>query len=263
MSVIVIPNGSGFQDNPARVAYSNLLELGTVSASSESPAFPVQNAYDWVTTDFFQPASGGTTFITLTLVQGRAANYLAYYAQDLWSKGGSLSLQYWDGSAWVDTGAGIAPSDNSPRVLFFPTVTATQWRVAFTCATPFNIGALAFGEYLALPQGMYLNWTPPVLGRSTTTINSVSENGAFLGRSVLARGMSTTLQLTGASDEWVRQNWLPFIRHAELKPFWFVPNAIKYPTDCTYCWAEGEVGQPVHSNYGYMSHTIQLRGLTE
>ncbi len=262
MSVIILPNGT-MQNNPARVAYSNLLEQGTVTASSVNPDYPVLNAFDWVTTDYFRPATAGVVYIELLMAQGQAANYLAFYGQDIWRYGGTIKLQYWTGSAWLDASVGVAPADNAPRIIFFNSITAPRWRVEIVCSQVFNLGALAFGEYTALPLPMYLGWTPPQLGRSNTVINSVSERGAFLGRSVLAKGVQTNLVLQGAADEWVRTTWLPFLKHAETKPFWFIPDAVKQPNECMFCWVENEIPPPTHTNYGYMGHTLQLRGLVE
>jgi hypothetical protein len=252
-----------YETSNCRVCYSNLLENGTVSASSENASYPVANAYDWVTGDYFRPAATGTIYITLSLVSPASADYFAFYDQDVWRYSGSLKLQYWDGAAWADASATVSPTDNSPQVVFFTPQTSTQWRVAITCGTIFNLGSVSFGEYQGLPLGMYLNWTPPVLARNNTAINSVSELGSFLGRSLLARGVRTSLNLQGAPDAWVRSDWLPFIKHAEVKPFWFVPNVSGYPIDVMYCWVEDNLSPPVHNVYGYMSQSLQLVGVIE
>lgn len=262
MSVIVLPFSSPLQ-NRCRIGYENLLERGTVTASSENPAYPVENCFDWLTSDYFRPASGGTVNIDLTLENAAAANYLAFYQQDLHALGGTIKLQFWNGTAYVDATPAVPPADNAPRMLFFDSVTASQWRVVITCASVFNIGVIAFGTYLPLEYGMYTGWTPPRLGRANELINSVSDAGAFLGRSVISKGISTTLELQYASDAWVRASWLPFMIHAELKPFFWAPNVRDYPTESAFCWVEGEITPPRHTHYGRMGASIKLRGLVE
>ncbi|WP_020184550.1 hypothetical protein [Methylopila sp. 73B] len=252
-----------YNEGRSRIGYDNLLEQGTVVASSAEVQYPVENAFDWRTDDFFRPASAGTVTITLTLPKARHASYFAYFQQDLFKKGGSLRLQRLDGASWVNVGDGIAPADNAPRMLFFDPVPAKQWRVVLTCDEAFSIGVLAFGEALLLPYGMYLNWTPPVLARATRTLSSVSESGAFLGRSVIGQGVKTDLILQGTTDQWVRDHWQPFVEHAERKPFFFTPDALQRPDDCMFAWVEDDLTPPRHSNYGYMGTALRLRGMVE
>jgi len=261
MTVIVV-NPSAASSSGCRIGYENLLELGTVVASSENASYPVENAYDWVASDYFRPAAGGSVTITLTLSAGRAANYFAFYGQDVHESSGSLSLEYHNGTSWVQV-AGVSPADNSPRMVCFDSVTATQWRVVVTASTTFNLACVAFGTYLELPYGQYLGWTPPKLGRSAEFINSVSDGGTFLGRSYVSQGVSVDLVLQYASDSWVRTYWLPFHQHMERKPFFFCPDYNSYPSDAVFCWAEGSINPPSHTHYGFMGTTVKLRGVME
>ncbi|WP_342150229.1 hypothetical protein [Methylorubrum sp. SB2] len=262
MTLLILPNSTTVQ-NPCRIAYDNLLERGAVAASSEDPSYPVANAYDGLTCDFFRPTATGTVTITLTLPMGGTANYFAFYNQDLFKSGGSIGLQYYDGTAWQNATPGVTPSNNAPRIVFFNPVTATQWRVLITCSQQFNLGVVSFGQYLALPYGMYLGWTPPRLGRATKLTTSMSDAGAFLGRRIIGNGIRTALQLQYASDAWMDANWLGFVRHAEQKPWFFAPQVVKRPNDVAFCWTEDEIPPPTHTHYGFMGTTINLRVVVE
>jgi hypothetical protein len=262
LSFIILPGVSG--TDKCRLAYDNLLEQGTVTASSEDADYPVENCYDWNTADYFRPAASGTVNIDVTLSGSSPANYLAFYNQDLYLNAGTIKLQYWNGSAYVDATTAYTPADNSPRVIFFDSQTSTKWRVVIACSVVFNIGVLSFGQYLAMQYGRYLNWAPPVLGRSTTLTNNLSDAGMFLGRSIVSKGISTNLILQYAQDSWVRANWLPFIKHVEQKPFFWVPNADDYPNEAVLCWTDGDtIPPPQHLQYGYMGATLAIRGLVE
>lgn len=249
----------------ARIGYINLLESGTVAASSESPDFPVANAFDWLTGDWFKPASvpGGITNIDLTLSVAASADYFAFYGQNLYSLGGSIKLQWWNGSAYVDCFAAMSPADNSPQMVAFTSQTSTKWRVVVTCASIFSLAAISFGPQLNLPYGMYLGWTAPVLARDTTLVTSKADGGAFLGRSVIARGVSTAINLQGAPDAWVRANWLPFVKVAEKRAFFFIPDIVGHPGEAVFCWVEDAVPQPSQTYYGFMSASIPIKGLVE
>jgi hypothetical protein len=262
MSVIVLPASSS-ASNPCRVCYDNLLERGTVTATSEHADYPVKNCYDGNTADFFRPAASGTVNIDLTLANAASANYLAFYAQDLFQNGGSIKLQYHNGSGYVDASDTASPADNSPRVIFFDSKTATLWRVVISCSAIFNIGVLAFGAYLPLRYGMYRGWTPPILARANKLLNNISDSGAFLGRTIISKGSQTSFVLQYASDGWVRDSWLPFMKYAERKPWFWVPHFRKYPTEAAFCQVEGDLTPPQHTHPGFMGCSFQVRALVE
>lgn len=248
----------------ARLGFENLLENGTVVASSEAAGFPVANVYDWRPSDFFKPASiASAVNITLTLSVADGADYFAFYNHNLHLTGGTIKLQWWNGSSWVDCFGAITPTDNSPRFISFTAQSSTQWRVVITATSIFSIACISFGTQLALEYGMYLNWTPPVLARDTKVINSQSDSGNFLGRSIISTGIKSSIILQGASDAWVRASWMPFVRHAEQKPFFFIPNITAYPLEAVFCWVEGQVPVPAHTNYGFMGVTVPIKGMIE
>lgn len=249
----------------ARLGYVNLLSSGSVVASSADVDFPVANAYDWLTSDFFKPAAGGTTNIDLTLATAASADYFAFYNSDLAGLSGTIKLQWWNGTAYVDCFSAISPGDNAPKMVAFGAQTSTKWRVVISCASVFSIACIAFGPQLSLEYGMYLGWTPPPFGRKTQTVTSVADGGNFLGRSVVAKGVSSTIELQYASDTWMRSNWLAFVRHAEQKPFFFVPDIVKHPEDAVFCWVPdgGSIPAPQQTQYGHMGASIPIQGLVE
>ncbi|MHC2315145.1 hypothetical protein ACVIHC_002191 [Bradyrhizobium diazoefficiens] len=244
-----------------RLCFQNLLENGTVVASSEDAAYPVANSFDWITSDYFRPTAGGTINIDLTLSEAASANYFAFFNQNLYSLSGTIKLQWWNGSAYVDCFSAVSPTSNAPSVTFFPQQISTKWRVVITCASVFAISMLSFGTSLDLPYGMYLNWTEPQLANADEYLNSESDSGEFLGTSRISKGIKTTLELQGATDAWIRTNWVPFISRA--KPFWFLPNYETYPSEAALCKFDGAPPPPKHSGYGYMSVSIPIRGLIE
>ena len=247
----------------ARIGYQNLLESGTVVASSENAGYPVENAYDWRTFDYFRPAAGGTISIDLTLSVAASADYFAFYGQDLSSLSGTIKLQYWNGSSYVDCFSAVSPIDNAPVMKFFTPQSSDKWRVVIVCASVFNIACIAFGTAMVMQQRAYLNWTPPALGRDTQLINSVSDGGAFLGRSIISKGIRTTLELQFTQEAWVRTNWLAFVRHAEQKPFFFAHNVETYPAEIAFLWVEDAIPPARNTHYGYMGASVPVKGLVE
>ncbi|WP_398470720.1 hypothetical protein [Tardiphaga sp.] len=247
-----------------RIGYDNLLEKGVVAASSQDAANPVENCFDWNTADWFKSAAGGTINLELTLATAGAADYLAFYGHNLPSVAGTIKLQYDLGAGYVDATATITPTDTKPVMVFFGSQSATNWRVVITASAAITLGVLSFGTALVLPRGMYLGWTPPRLARATRLVNSVSEGGAFLGRSRISTGVMTSLNLNNAPDAWVDANWPAFVLHAESKSFFFVPDALGHPADVALCWVDGEqMPPPSHVHFGYMGASIPIAGVIE
>ncbi|RVD58857.1 hypothetical protein EN866_19545 [Mesorhizobium sp. M2D.F.Ca.ET.223.01.1.1] len=247
----------------ARLCFENLLENGTVVASSEDAANPVANAYDWLTSDFFKPAASGTINIDLTLSGADSADYFAFYGHDLYAHGGTIKLQWWDGASWVDCFTAVTPTDGTPQVVTFASQTSTKWRVVITCTSVFSIAVISFGAQLPLEYGMYLGWTPPKFGRNTQLTNSQSDGGAFLGRSIIAKGVKSSLDVQYASDAWMRANWLTFVEHAEQKPFFFVPNIGTYPGDSVFAFTDADIPAPTQTHFGRMGTSIPILGMVE
>ncbi|WP_442577867.1 hypothetical protein ACSBOB_20180 [Mesorhizobium sp. ASY16-5R] len=246
----------------ARLGYENLLENGTVVASSADTDFPVENVYDWITSDYFKPATSGTINIDSTLSGAQSADYFAFYGHDLYAHGGTIKLQYHNGSGYVDCFSAITPTDNTPRLVTFSSQTATLWRIVITCTSVFSIAVVSFGRVLPLEYGMYLGWTPPRFGRKTKLVNSQSDGGAFLGRSIFSEGVKTKIEIQYASDSWMRANWPGFVAHAEQKPFFFLPD-VNLPLEGVFCWTEDDIPSPSHTHYGHMGVSIPIRGLVE
>lgn len=247
----------------ARIGYENLLEFGSVVASSQNADYPVANAYDWRTSDYFRPAASGTVNIDLTLTATDSADYFAFYGHDLYKNGGTIKLQYWNGTAYVDCFAAITPTDNTPRLVAFTSQTSTKWRVVITCTSVFSIAVISFGAQLALERGMYLGWTPPQFGRATQLIDSTSDGGEFLGRSIVSHGVKSAIVLNYGSDAWMRSSWIPFVRHAEQKPFFFVPDIATYPLEAVFAFADGDIAPPAQAAYGFMTTSVAIRGMVE
>jgi len=252
------------------IGYENLLELGEVATFNnagvefENDDHPVENAYDWLTTDFFKPDGLGTTTIELTLDEGREADYLGIYAHDFDTAPATIQLQYHDGSTWQDATPAVTPANRSPLMQTFTAVLASRWRLVIVALVDIpSLGVVSFGKALYTNHGVYIGYSEPLLARDNELINSVSERGTFLGRSVIASGFSTNLVLQYATDQWVRDYWLPFVRHAECKPFFYLWNVEDYPHEAAFCWTEGKISPPTHTHYGYMGTSIPIRGKTE
>ena len=257
--------------NQCLLAFDNLLEQGTVTVSNntlgnpnEDADNPIENLYDWRTTDFYKPNELGEVHIDLEMAMPAQADYLALFAHDLHTTGCTIRLQYHDGLTYQNASPLITPADGKPLVLRFTSRVATKWRVVVTAPTDIpSIGVLSFGASLFTERGVYLNYAEPIFARAPELVNSVSEGGSFLGRSIISQGFKTNLVLQYASDAWVRNYWLLFVKHAEQKPFFYLWNIKDFPGEAAFCWTVGAIPAVTHTHYKYSGTTVAIEGKVE
>ena len=253
-----------------RIGYQNLFEsASSVSASSEASGYEGSNAYNWDTASYWKPSSTGTFYLTATMAAATDADYFAIYAHNLHTYGASVKLQYsTNGSSWSDATSSQAPSTGRPIFVSFDTISAGWWRIELvTNSGPAQIGFASFGEALIFPWGMRVGFSPATLSRYSDVMNSTSEGGQLLGRSLLRSGARNTIECKLVTPTWARESWLPFIQHAEIKPFVFSWNWTSYPNEAAFCFTDGQIPPVTYSTYtgdgGRMDVRLPVNALIE
>ena len=253
---------SDTKPNVLRFCYENLfVDADTVVASSEDSDFPVENLYDWVTSDYFKPAVGGSYTITATFSTPQTADYFAFHGHDLDVNTGTIKLEYHDGTTWQDAFPVLNPLNNNTDVTYFDEQSSLQWRVAIDSTVISSIALISFGKYMAVEYGVWNGFVPPVLARNPKTITSVSDSGVFIGRSVITQGIKTSFPISLASIDWIRTDWLPFVVHAEAKPFFATWHARHYPREHALMWADGTIKPPKHTHHNLMAMNFKVKGV--
>lgn len=250
----------------ALICYDNALERAqSVTASSVRGGFAAANASDWRTTTYWSPSGSGQQTLTAVFASPVSADYFACYRHNLATAGATIVLQRsTDGGAnWLDCFAPAAPADNECVIRSFAGLAATHWRVKLQVSgtAELFLGLVAFGVALVPCRGMPAGFVIPRHGRKVEILNNRTEGGGFSGRSLIARGAETRLTIRHAKPAWVRANWEPFVRHAELKPFFFSWNHAAYPEDAVYCWRDGDPPPPALDDDGYQTLTLPVQCL--
>lgn len=232
----------------ALICYDNLAEsplLTAATASSAATGYSAANAWDWLTTTYWSPTSNGVQTLTFEFSADVTADYFGLYRHNMGTVGASVKLQYsTDGGTWSDAFAAESPDDNEILLKTFTAHAADWWRIRFDLGSSSDslfVGVVAFGQTLTTQYGMPAGFVVPRHGRATQILNNKTEGGQFAGRSIIARGARSTITVRNATQAWARASWEPFIRHAELKPFFFSRNHSAYPEDAAYCWTDGDI----------------------
>lgn len=212
-SIVLSPESDDALFYP-RIGYRNLFREGTVTVSGETAAGPKENAYDGFTYDFWRSAAGGDQWIAVEVSPSEEVDYLAVAAHTL--AGCDLTPQYSaDGISWIDLATQFQPSNNNPIVWEFDAVIGTHFRLLIENAPDVvAIGAIHCGAKLTMQRGLPVGWQPPSLNEDIKFTNTMSEGGQILGRNIVSRGASVTLDINPITWGFARADWDDFIQVA-------------------------------------------------
>ncbi len=261
MPAIIIPPGSSA--TRPRIGFENLLDSddATVTSDSEADGFAKEFLSDWLPHTYWMADTDGEHYVQAVFLAAQSCNYFAFYSNNVYESGGTIRLDYSTdgGSTWL-TAVTVMPVDNSPIYKVFDTILAARWRVVVDATPAAKLGCVAFGVDLQLERGDWIGFTPPELGRDTELTTIISDNGGFLGRSIVRNMWSSKLDLDFLSFGFVYDSWLPFMKHAERKPFFLFWNEGDYADRAAYCWTnkKGDIAHPKITRRAMMSAGIKF-----
>ena len=245
------------------VGYNNILETGTVTVTSEATGFPKENAYDWLSWDYWKATAAGTVYITVDMGSNTTVDYWALAFHDLADHSGTIKPQYSTDNFSADTNdldTVQTPTDN--QMIFRPvtSVNVRYYRFEISSTTLASaIGALSLGQALTLERGMR-GFMTPYHGRNKKILNSIGETGNPLGSTVYALGQKFTIDQMNVSTTWIDANWEALINHIEIKRFFFMHDYENAPTEVAFCWAD-KIKHPKYNNDNLKDFSIDCRAL--
>jgi hypothetical protein len=241
-----------------RIGADNLLRRGTITASGGIGA----HACDYRLDRAWQPGAGTQT-LTVVLASAAPCDYffLALHNLGTDDAAGSVSVQRWTGSAWLTVLAALSPADGGAIWRSFDGGSSAQWRITLVTAAgkvP-SIACLSIGQALVLEEGILPGWSPPALATGGETIDSLSEDGYLIGRTLRQRPAETVLALPPVSDAWVRAHWQP-VRQRLIRQPWALawsPHAADGGT--ALAWAASMPPPDVYDRYGFIRIAWPIR----
>jgi len=252
------------------IGFENLLDPANGGVLADDPvgnpalpANPILNATDWLDFDFWKATNpAADAGFSVTFGAPWAADYFAVAAHDLFTQGASIVLQYWTG-AWTNAFAPIVPTDNGVIFQTFSPQSSTIWRVLVSGAptAAVSLGVVSFGNQLSIPAPVGIGFTPPNMAHADKILNNRADGGAFLGRSVIGKGIDLGKVAFDLLDPaWVRANWIPLMNHAILKPFFIQWNNTAFPAESAFVWTRGPIDKPQYSQPLLMRVALDMVG---
>lgn len=271
MSTFVISTGSSTSstaggDVPV-VGYDNMFRDSgvTVTASGAADGFEAAKSYDWLTNTAWKADASGTAWVKVDYGSGNehSANYFACYAPDLASNGGNIKLQHSDDdSTWTDATSALAPTSEDPIVWeMFSSVSKRFWRVLVSSTPASQIPVFSAGERMTFDQGLQTGFAPPNLSRDIDIDNIRTDGGAYIARLVRRSGCRVEISTQNNSESWTRNTWLPFVKHAELYPFFFAWQPDGRPSEIALLWTSGSPGPSTYNEIGFHRAGMSCQGI--
>ena len=250
---------------PDLVAYTNLLESGTVTVTSETTGYPKENLYDWLPCDWWKALAAGTVYVNVDLGSAQSVDCWAVAAHNLTDNSGTIKLQYSSDNFSADINdfdTVQTPSANETIFRKKTSVSARYWRFEITSTgSPSAIGLLFIGVAMEFNKDIGGNFTPPQFADVSTLLTNITESGNFCGRSEISKGKQFTISQTLVPISWYTANWSSFIGHVKTKTFLFAHDYENYPESVALCWsAQKENPVPTHNGPNFMQFSLKVNG---
>jgi hypothetical protein len=253
------------------VLHTNKIPDGTVTVTSEATGYEKENAHDWLLYDFWKAAAAGTVRYSIDFGSAVTIDSWGVAAHTLADNSGTIKPQYSATGAYggeeVDFDTVQTPSDSAVIFRKQAAVSARYWSFLITSTTVASLfGQLLFGEALALPYAMRVQFISPKNARNKKISNNVSKTGVFLGRSIYDNGSRFNIMQDSAAESWVDANWDAFADAIEAHPFLFLWDDTGRPGEAAFVWTDGDVQPPKYTNYApdpLMQFMIPVRGVID
>lgn len=251
------------------IGYENHLESTLLSTLISSPAaaagFEPELSYNWKTYDGWRSGTDGVTYLTATFSQAVTVDYWAASGHDLGTNAGSIKLQYSATGAWageeVDFDTAVSPTDDTTIMQYTTTpISAQYWRWEVTSTPASFFAILTLGSAMQFVRAVRVGFPLPTENRDNKIINSRAEGGAFLGRSLVRKGIETDFRIEIQTLDYGRTTWHDFLDHAELKPFIFCWNTA-YLEDSIFAWTDKDPQPVTFDRNNTVRMGLRMKGL--
>jgi hypothetical protein len=242
----------------SRIGIDNIARTGTVSASSEAAGFPAIAAANPLTYEFWKP----TAFPAWWRVDAGAAvtvDYVGIAAHNLGTIGSTVEVQSSDDNSTWTTVDSHTPTSDSPIMFLFAPVSARYWRI--TVAGEAVIGAVYIGKVIEMQRAAYAGINPIDLSRRTVIRPNVSENGQWLGRSIIRQGNATSVTFRHLTFDWYKVNFDTFVKAARQYPFFFAWRPDAYPDSVGYVWTDTDIVPTTMGIRKFLEVGISMEGI--
>lgn len=251
------------------VGWHNLVTADNVEADTEENSYPATNLATVLTVERWQASTTAEQRIIVTPEFLGEIDYIAVARHNFGSAQISVSVEVYteldEGSpVWVEVVQQVLLADDSPVLFRFDpqAVVGVCLRLRTGDAVA-RAAVLYVGKLLILKPTIQTDFTPLNYGRVTDVVNDTTENGEFLGRTVLSETLESSVRLMYLDPQWYRAEMAPFVASTSRRPFFFAWDPLNYPREIGFAWIKaGSNPRPsIYENVGLMSIELSMGGL--
>lgn len=222
-------------------------------ASAESTVLNVRDGKPW---SFWRPLPAGPAEIVADLAAPSRTTYAALAGHDA---SGTIAVDAWTGSNWIQVATATSSGDGAVRYLTWPPIVTTRLRFCFAAISYLSL--LYAGEDLILPEGLAPGWTDPDLAQRPKLNAEISRGGVWLGARVEYWDATLSLSLKRLDPAWVRAYWRPFQRTCATRPFFLHWHETDWPDSACLC-TNADFGESSFSAVGSIDVSVSFTAET-
>lgn len=256
-------------NNPL-IGWHDVVTLTSIEATTEADGFPASNLAN-PATHLIWKASGSNLdeYLTVTTNYTDEIDYLAVARHNFGTAGIITSVEGCTDLAnspqvWFELVGQFELGDNSAVLYRWDPQMLQGVRLRMQPGDdPAQAAVLYIGKLLVLERSIKIDvgHTPFNLGQVSKIVSGKSQNGNFLGRTVLStKGMSTA-DFSWFNPDWYRENFEPFVEAAQTDAFFFAWNPEEYPLEIDYAWLREDPKAEVDPVTRRIAVKLEMEGL--
>jgi len=251
----------------------NVIEDSSILSSSSSvsgyEASNLLNPFPW--SRWYE--SGATGYVIFDCGSAKDVDYVAIEVPNWPTYTGTIVVKGSNDPTFATSTTLATFSYTAPAAPYFEPAPRSLWK-SFTSGSYryFKVQTNATGAYLAvlsvgnayIPDiGEFVGLMPPKYSENKDIINTISESGFYLGRSVLDRGVAFEVNLEFLDPDWVDTIGMRLIHILQQKPIFvcWPKYAAGSGGRCFHAWTDGSISKPANATVEFMKMGFKLRGV--
>lgn len=192
----------------------------------------------------------GSKYISFFNPTGEYINYVTLVKHNLATYGYAYSIEYFNGSEFVEIVSPRIPPNNNVIINYFDDILTTEIRVIFynnsiNSNRFLKITHAKVGRALFLQRRRFVGVKPYTMDVQYEGVENRSSNGNYLGSYVTSESQHWEIKQENNDPTYIREQIIPFIKHMNGvgdpmngPPFTFVAawRPDDYPSEILYCW---------------------------
>lgn len=263
MSSTLVPTYTCAQ-NPV-ILWENLpaeSDSAIITATTEVGTNYAQNLFDYRYDTGWLMETGTDEWVDIDFGENVTVDAVGMWAPQVAQVQGTVFLEASLDEVSYVVLAELDPVNSEAILKTFDTISRRFWRVRFSAVDGGAIiNQLYFGKRLDLERGVRIDFGPLFLSRNNIVSANRTRDGIPMIRRKFADIQASNMTVNPISEEWARTEWICFIQHAEVKPWFFQWNPTDYPEEVGLCDVDSSI-QPVKFQTNvWMQTSISFRAL--